>query len=42
MATVYVKDDILMQYAAEAESIEEAKADIQAVVAENAPGGNDE
>lgn len=42
MANIYVKDDILMRYAEAEGTVEDAKAAIQKVVEENAPGGNDD
>lgn len=42
MATVYVNDDLLMEYAAEYGSVSDAKDAIQEVIAENAPGDENE
>jgi len=41
MATIYINDDLLMRYAAEYGSPDEAKAEIQEIVEDNAPGGDD-
>lgn len=41
MATVYIPDSVLVDYAAESGSPEEAKERIQQIVAENAPSNGD-
>jgi hypothetical protein len=42
MATVYVQDNILMEYAAECGSTEAAKERIQEVIRKNSPGEREE